>query len=234
MNRRDSWLQQPSDAIVGEHVTPAMLQRADVVDACHKMVQSEYPASLQAYMQMHWPDDQVWQVVVIGEETRDLSLIPNDLVVTLTTPLSDELVTLGCLLLFPQDVYQEFLSSPALLDKSILQDYYLGKLVGRTLLTAIHEKLVSYQGEHDLIRLRELYSKSESSLTIDEQRALYGLTIRLEEKACLEALRKQVLEIMDSLDDNVDDSVARQDGTVTSDSPPASTCGTKRLLDSKE
>ena len=51
----------------------------------------------------------------------------------------------------------------------------------------------------------QLYKKKNEKGDIAELRAMYGLTIRVEEMACLEKLRRQVLELMDSLDDDVSD-----------------------------
>jgi hypothetical protein len=83
----------------------------------------------------------------------------------------------------------------------VLQDYYLGKLVCHSLLTAIDNKKKAYGNnvESDSDRLRQLYNdKKNREGGIAELRAMYGLTVCIEEMTCLERLRRQVLELMDS------------------------------------
>jgi hypothetical protein len=188
-------------------VTPAILSRNDIVEACRQMVITGYPLHVQEHVKKHFPGEETWNILSI----RDciFHLVSNDLPVEYSdTPLSNELVTVCTLLLLPSEVYQDFMKdSPSLLDLSILQDYFLGKLVYRTILTTIDNRKKKYGNDicSDANELRQLYLNNEEEKTPSDLRCMYGLTIRIEEMACLEMLRKQVLELMDSLDDNDDD-----------------------------
>ena len=192
-------IQQAISNTVGENVTPAVLSRADIIKACQEMVQSGYPEQLRSHVESHLCGEEVWDISI--HEDRDLDLVSNELLVCHKSPLSDELVTLVCLVLLPHVAYRDFMEdSPSLLDSSILQDYFLGKLACRTLLIALKNKKKTYPANATASNLSILYEKEQTTVT--EQRAMYGWSICMEEKACLEALRKHVLEIMDSLDDN--------------------------------
>jgi hypothetical protein len=193
-------------------LTPAVLSKASIVQAVHDVIQSGYPDKIKRYMKTHkMEEDEVWEVKC--EEGRDLSIIPDDILVEPDCPLSDELVTLCCLLLLPPAAYTEiFMDSPVLLDKAILEDYFLGKLVGKVLFQSIAINSATYTPLHltvDGVKYSNSSDKELLSLILPEiddaaqyQRARYGLTIRLEEKACLESLRVDLLELMDFLDDD--------------------------------
>ena len=187
----------------GTVVTPAILSHDSIMEASRQMVDSGYAAGAQGFVKRNRPEEETWSVLSIRE--RVFPLVSNDLPVEYSdTPLSNELVTVCTLLLLPDEVYEDFMSdSPTLLDKSILQDYYLGKLVCRTLLLTIDNRKRMYMGDirSDANKLRQLYLNSDKR-TRSDLRSMYGLTIRIEEIACLEQLRIQVLEFMDSLDDD--------------------------------
>jgi hypothetical protein len=198
----------------GEHevirngaVTPAVISRDDLVHACREMIESDYPSQVQSCVIESGRQDEVWNVqvdfccrtiddLVSSEQLPIFYYSDNE-------PLSDELVTTCTLLLLPEEAFEDFMSdSPALLDSSILQDYYLGKLVCRSLLTAIDNKKCSYGSsiESDSNKLQQLYNKNGEHAAVSELRARYGLTIRIEEMASLDRLRIQVLQLVDSLD----------------------------------
>jgi len=191
---------------VGVVTTAAIVSRDNIREACRQMQCSGYPAQVVAFIEKNVVEEETWEVLP-AMLNREMDLVPNDFVVTYSeTPLSNELVTLCTLLLLPDETYDEFMSdSPALLDLSILQDYFLGKLVCRTLLNAIDNKKKEYGNDVrvDANKLRQLSLEcGDRTRSTSDLRAMYGLTIRIEEMACLEKLRKQVLELMDSLDDN--------------------------------
>ena len=130
-------------------VTPAVLSREDIVSACRQMAQSDYPMQVRAHIENHRNgQDESWHVQEVDSSRKLLDdLISSELSIAYSdSVLPDQLVTLCTLLLLPEDVYTEFMSdSPALLDStSVLQDYYLGKLVCRSLLTAIDNKKRTY------------------------------------------------------------------------------------------
>jgi len=167
--------------------------------------------------------------------------------------LSDELITLCCIQFLPDDAYAElkedFVNSEGnheqslcLLTKDILQDYFLGKLVLKSILYAIDQKLDEYNpidnnlmdgqensdesitkkvgkrgsrsNSHDNIAIMnrrsmdsvllcELLENNSNDYDIIRQHAIYGLTIRIEEQSILLLLRRLVLDIFHSLDDDV-------------------------------
>jgi hypothetical protein len=189
---------------VGDHVTPAILSKVEVVSACQSVIASSFPAEVRSYMkssQSHLGEDN-WELE-LDVSTRDLAFLPDDFVVSCLCPLSEGLITLCCTLFLPPDVYDEFMASgAALLDRSVLDDYYLGKLVCKALDVAIATKVSTYSPivipgsgtperhhDDDYSLLRVIRRKPEL------QRALYGLTVRLEEKSCLAALRSDVTYI---------------------------------------
>lgn len=190
-------------------VTPAILSKMEVLEACWIVIESNVPDHLAASMQAQEMEDEVWKVVVDRQRTADF--ISTDLPIALECPLTDELVTLACLPFLPVCAYQE--AARNLLDKSILEDYYLGKLVCSSLIQAIQTKWHSYTSirrigverqDHELLLELQQQQQLSNHLDVPSQRLVYGLVIRLEEKACLEALRKQVVGILARLDEDAD------------------------------
>jgi hypothetical protein len=145
--------------------------------------------------------------------------------------LSDELVTAACVPFLPSDAYAEMTAS-TLLDRTILHDYFLGQLVGTAILRTIQRRLSLYlpiphatvqrwiptfpnpacdaaKTTDDVSLLKSMLSLCSNdditkASTFDVCRLLYGLTIRLEEKAILEALSQLVaMELLENLDTDV-------------------------------
>jgi hypothetical protein len=165
----------------------------------------------------------VWAVAV--DRSRTATFIPDDLLIELSDSesLTDELVTLACVPFFPLCAYAE-MSARTLLDASMLEDYYLGKLVCTSLLKAIQSKLETYtpvrrtngnvNGSNDINDvmepagdrelLQQVVQQEQTNPNISTRRLMYGLVIRLEEKACLEALRRNVIGILARLDEEAD------------------------------
>lgn len=208
-------------------LTPAMLTNESIVKSCWKVIESDLPETLATIMHERHMEDESWTVRV--DSKRRFDSLPDHLVVS--GELSDDLVTLACLPFLPRCAYAEAIGSR--LDQSILQDYYLGKLVGASLLLAIDSKLREYipipksrdwEDLGDCTDDQELLQKllqsnkngkmAENASTT-RQRMMYGLTVRLEEKACLERLRQKVMDLMEGLDDEVDDGLAMVGEEVT-------------------
>lgn len=149
--------------------------------------------------------------------------VPNDWLLSMENVLTDELITFLVLQFLPTEAHDEIVSSNgtilAWLDSSILDDYYTGGLVCHALLEAIRRKetdyttiqkgnddLNSFYGshseQHPLQRDEEMLHRllAISNPTIEQYRAMYGLSIRIEELKCLEALSDQVHRILNSLD----------------------------------
>jgi hypothetical protein len=199
--------------------TAAVLSKTELLSACRKVAASDYPLQLQRSIQSNntGANDEVWDVHNLNP--RNTSHISNDLL--LSNPrLSDELITLLCVQFLPDEAYDEiFGKSPSyLLDRSVVEDYYLGNLVCQALLTAIDEKVDAYQRpiekeesdkvpvakrsalERDRNSLRHKLHSKKTDNGVEYHRGVCGLTIQIEEMTSLEALRREVLEIITCLD----------------------------------
>jgi hypothetical protein len=198
---------------VDNNLTPAVLSKSkDLLVACRKITKSDYPSQLHAVVSTKHTEDEVWDVSNLP--TRNVKEISEDLTLSSKPFLfSEELITLVCAQFLPEDAYQEVfgLEGTTLLDRSILEDYYLGNLVCRSVLTAIDDKLATYllfgsvtdsdKGpplHRDQESLRKLFQAKPNDLA--SYRKMYGLTIRIEEMASLEALRKEVEDVVGCLE----------------------------------
>lgn len=223
----NSTVSSMSSTITTPPLTPAALAKTSVVEACRKVAASEYPAQLRQHMKHIGmeEEDEVWEILLDEMEHRDTSIVSNDILVNSNPPfVSEELITLCSLLLIPTDAYDTMVSSDlSLLDRSVLDDYYLGMLIGRSILTAIEQKQSTYTplSKHldliqnassveadDRVLLSALLDQKQlahnnTSTGMDEctrRRAMYGLTVRLEEKRCLQALESEIRDILECLE----------------------------------
>jgi hypothetical protein len=191
---------------VGDHVTPAIISKSEMLSACQSVAKSSFPSTVRSYMESSkmLEEEESWDLA-FDFSNRDLSFLPDDFIVPSQNPLSDELVTVCSILFLPSDVHSEFIKGGAtLLERNMLDDYYLGKIVCKAIQVAVTEKLATYspvkipeveaaKTEDDKMLLREIRH------TPDLQRAVFALTIRLEEKSCLAALRSDIFYISDAL-----------------------------------
>ncbi|CAB9497845.1 lysine N-methyltransferase setd3 [Seminavis robusta] len=203
-------------------ITPAIFSKEELVAACMSVKNSSSPKQLQQAMKDNEIEGEVWDLPKDAEK-RDMSLIPDQLLVVPSESsnnsfISDEMVTLCAIQMLPKDVYDEIFNEdedPKLLGQEILEDYFLGKLALMAILTATKTKLATYtplsnvpgitdkakkeeddDDKHILKELLQLETYSASAL-----RALYGITIRLEEKATLHELQTEAVSLMAALDD---------------------------------
>lgn len=206
----------------GRVLTPASFQKIEhVLAACQATKESTYPKKLQEWMKSeNMEEDEFWDVHNIPTRGMEED-ISEDLLVTDANGglLSNELITLLCLQFLPQTAYEEICPNgqiAAWLDRSILEDYYLGKLVCHSLQEAIRNKINDYTPfqihnsnsedsydsglERDKRTIKMSLLRQESRYDQTKNRALYGLAIRIEEMTSLRSLRKEVLEIMEWLD----------------------------------
>jgi SET domain len=281
-----------SNAATG--MTPAVVSRDAVLQCCQRVVERErhgreVAQSVAAHSSPEGEQDaaETWDLPSPDEfAARDVlsSSLPEHLVVNASHPLSDELVTLLCLPFLPHDAYQELVlkeeeGPPAsasvpqgavisTLDDSVLDDPYLGQLVGRSILELVKDKADLYgeirvgslgvPGCDDRALLRELLRvEAFGQCSIDDnveddgvgwssptasqlramdatsrQRLAYALTVRLEEQACLDALRRRAIRVLLRATGSGDDDeyeVEDQDrGSRTGAEPP----GAKRQRNS--
>ncbi|GKY93360.1 hypothetical protein MPSEU_000303600 [Mayamaea pseudoterrestris] len=199
-----------------------LLSKRAVLDACRSVIASNVPMRLAAAIKAQQLPDETWEVTVdeehaiadVGSDDDD-----DDYIVIQYDPCnpdtlwSDDLVTLTCLPFLPAGAADEVKDS--LLDKSVLEDYFLGKLVCATMLRVIHERQTSYTnitykgGDYDddfkLLRELQLVSTGSNERSQSQLRLQYALAVRIEEKITLDALRKEVMKVLASLDDDDDD-----------------------------
>lgn len=202
-------------------ISPATLSAEAILNACRSIVDSSFPSDLQRSMEQNEFEDETWDVLA-GKDRDVLShgLISSDILVAADNlaALSDELVTLCCLPFLPDEVYREWSEEPCLWGAEVLQDYFLGTLALRALMKAIGAKLGEYtaidasdcrlsKGDiekgQDWALLKHLLDEQTDAIgSAKRSKAISALTIRLEEKHCLDLLKKQVLDTLKSLDDD--------------------------------
>ena len=220
-------------------ITPATLSAAAVLSACRSVIGSSFPTDLKRAMEQNDFEDETWDVTA-GKD-RDLlnnGLISNDiLIATDDGPmLSDELVTLCCLPFLPDEVYAEWSEEPCLWSADVLDDYFLGKLALRALMKAIGAKLGEYtavnalscglgegvaetdEGDGDEKLLSRLLEATNAVDDAKRSRAVHALTVRLEEKHCINLLKKEIIDTLKGLDDDEEGNFDEDDGTTRDDS----------------
>jgi hypothetical protein len=203
------------------NITPAVFSKKDLVAACRTVKKSSAPRDLEKAMKDNAIEGDAWDVGSMNDpENRDTSLIPDQILVspscTSGSFLSDEIVTLCCIQMLPDEVFKEIFDEddPKLLGQEVLEDYFLGNLVGMAILTAVKTKLGAYgplgdipgvttASNDDKAILQQLLQLQEHN--VQSLRAIYGSTIRLEEKKALHDLRSEVLSLLASLDDEAID-----------------------------
>ena len=210
--------------------TPATISSHAVLKACRSVLDSSFPKELINTMQELDIPDETWDLPTNERDILSHGLISDDILVTADNPLPDELVMLCCLPFLPDEAYDDWQSDPCVWNADILEDYFLGKLALRALMKSLGKKIEQYSAidvstcgldvaahnnrnggssdDIDVLLLRRLLN-IDSSHIIDKDkrtRAIYALTIRLEEKCCLHLLKKKMISILRSLDEEEDDS----------------------------
>jgi len=148
---------------LGNNVTPAVLTKSDISDACKKLASSSYPDTVRKFMDQTGMLDEgweYWQMPKIEDSTSRRELLTSfseELIIPFGASLSEELITICCLHFLPDDAINDLLdesntsngtnkSHPSLLlGSEVLEDYFLGKLVLQTILNALKEKFNAYE-----------------------------------------------------------------------------------------
>lgn len=251
-------------------VTPLVVDRQVVMDACYEVIRSNFQGRLAKIMEEHDMEDEVWPIPV-DQPMRDASFLPEvfvlrcpedssganskhplpaeSCILTSTSSaqslesffqtdsedaggryhvdhevLPNELITCACLPFLPKCAYRE--AARNLLNATMLQDYYLGKLVCVSLLKALERKKNSYhkivwngrQGEAAVSTTNKMGDNGDAALLLElitqEQkegpsnpsraRLIYALTVRLEEQESLHEARREVIRVMACLDEETE------------------------------
>ncbi|GAX13016.1 hypothetical protein FisN_2Hh501 [Fistulifera solaris] len=185
--------------------TPVIVAKQDVLEACWNVIESSVPQQLAQSMQDMDLEDEPWDMPR-DYRNRNTDFLPDNIVITAEDPLSDTLVTAASLSFLPLCAYQE--ARQSFLDASLLDDYFLGKLVSTSLLRVISDRMAAYKSiyyegreftdDHELLKL---VLASKEPLSLQQRRLLYGLTVRIQEKESWNALRRNVCEVLTHLDD---------------------------------
>ena len=207
-----------SDPFQDTCITPVVFHKhKHLLAACEAVKASIYPKAIRDFVDTsiaEGGDGEVWDVE--GILNRPLSDIdaPDDWLISRDSgqALSDELITFVVLQFLPEEALEEIIGSDgrilAWLDRSILEDPYLGSLVTKALLHAMELKKSDYvpltgpsvglgtlQG--DLSLLEELEKSEIKDLTT--LRKIWSLSVRIEEQFSLEALEDEIQCFMQSL-----------------------------------
>ena len=144
-------------------LTPAVISRCDVERACGEVADSTLPGRVGEHMERTGMLDDGWERWPVpdgdagaddGLRRRLLDGLPDDILVTPSEPLSDELVTACALRFLPDGALSDLAGDDGggddgdppslLLGRDVLSDYYLGKLVLTSVLGAVRARLASY------------------------------------------------------------------------------------------
>jgi len=191
------------------HMTPAIIDRQLVIDACYDTIKSDYPEKVAKSIEENDLEDEVWSIP-IEEKQRDASFLPDVLVARCNEGLPKELITAACMCFLPKCAYKE--AARALLDESILEDYFLGKLACAAILKAQSKRLELYSPiEYDGITYEDDRELLATLLEAGEppNRLIYGLCIRLEEKESLKWMRKEAIRHLAVLDEDTEAETKR-------------------------
>lgn len=195
-----------SDMITNSLYTKSViLTKQEIWNTCWDIIESGLPQQLASSMieSQSFDPDEIWNISI--DKLRTADCVPNNIVVAVVQPasfpglhselknngddeydetnnststnylLSDEIVTTTCIPFLPKCAYAE-ITSRTLLDVSILQDYYLGQLVGTALLQTIQQRLVLYRPIPMLTVQRLLPSSTVTTVDVmDDKEILRNL-----------------------------------------------------------
>ena len=213
--------------LLADSVTPsaviALSKDKDIAGACYSIIaDTQAIDDLAESILSRDPLAEVWEIPSattrvrqeIGDDDDVIFLDPTALREE-TSQLSDELVTAFCRPFLP-DCARDELTSNTLLDSSMLQDPFLGKLVGKAMILLADRKLASYgkvcitESEqkalpdkdnpcNDIQLLSTLLQMP--SLTVQQERFKYALTVRLQEMRAFVILQRKGEQLVESLDE---------------------------------
>jgi hypothetical protein len=191
-------------------ITPAVLSKADIVAACSSVKMSELPKTLAFQLESNpeLNDYDVWDLpsnttLTIRNDAEIAKEFPDELLVDYNSPLSDDIITLSCCQFLPDEAYEELISirddgerSILKLSIDILQDYFLGSLVLKSLRVCIESKLNTYSTSlySSTERLKTILANTSSTKVSEMERLheMYGLAVTIEEQSCLNSMMNQI------------------------------------------
>jgi len=158
-------------------LTPAILSKNDILEACQYIAFSKVPQELEYQLTTtpelcdcddfdYWDLPSPQSLKKRNEEKVIQQSIPEDFTISIHEPLPCDVVTCCCIQFLPDEVYDEMIMScdddddrgeddttktlSMLSPEIMLQDYFLGNLVIKTILHALERKALQYN--HDMER----------------------------------------------------------------------------------
>ena len=170
------------------NISPAVINRDDIISSCHDVA---FGSTLEKNLLDEdietWDPSECWTSKL--KFVKDF--IPEHISFNFTTNLNSDALTLCCVMFLPEDAFQEFLESPALLDETILEDPYLCYLVSEATLMAIRRKWELYRGgtiNEDISHIQQFSESKESCI----RREVFARIIIFEEKLCLATVESKM------------------------------------------
>ena len=175
--------------------TPKVVGKADVISACRLISQEFSIKDLGGggadEEGERWDPNEAWEEKKMFLEKFDL--IPDDILVRIEDPLSDEVCTAACIMMLSKQGFEEVFASDddaTLMEpKIILSEEYLGTLISLSLLKLCDEQLKEY----------DTSAKDDAELLANSSipdRLRCAVTVRLEEKRALQMLKKTLAKKM--------------------------------------
>ena len=174
--------------------TPVTLMRDEVIQICRR-------EGICPPENVEWNPLECWRAKVDVITERLPSVLP----ISLDNMISQELLTLLCVLCMPRESFIEYEAKPHLFEETILEDPSMGTIVYCTLHAIAEAKLNSYDEPllSVISRLKSVPkgSRTELALTVkaEELRTLVGLQMLIRDQLSnLEASEDEYSEVSDS------------------------------------
>jgi hypothetical protein len=210
-----------------DDVTPAVLSKADVIAACASVGQSDLPKMLMSQIESipELEEYDVWDIpsnsILTSRNNAEIAQqFPDELLVDYKLSLSDDLITLCCCQFLPDEAYDEICSigdyegrNICMISADILQDYFLGSLVLKSLRLCIETKLSTYSTISSSTERLNILLTNTDNTTVDEVERLhemYALSVSIEEQSCLKKLLSAISSFEMELNLLVRDSNAKR------------------------
>jgi len=140
-----------SIASILTNITPAVLSKVEICHSCEQVLTSSYPDELRRFMDESGLLEEGWECWQMPppEASRELlTSLPDEYVVSFPAKVSDELITICCLHFLPRDVIDDLIDRSQtqnfILGSDALDDYFLGKMVLKSIINVVNNKLTSY------------------------------------------------------------------------------------------
>lgn len=181
-------------------ITPIIINKYEIFKTCWDIINSDIPNQIMESIQKQQTiddceenddndeindDDDVietWMLSVDRSRLDMMDYISDDIVISLShndddhdvnhhNLITDEMITLFCIPFLPEEALLELVEDQSIVDKSILDDIYLGKLVYHSMERFIHNQLLKYIPISETI-IQQLLLRNDDDKHIDEESSL--------------------------------------------------------------